>query len=100
MSGELANSVASRRSAQGRVLTGLPFNLLSWPDAPTQRSREIGWSITPSTGLPLKASAISVPNSGTPEMKDLVPSIGSSTQVYSASGRTRPNSSPQMPCAG
>ena len=35
-----------------------------------------------------------------PQMKDLVPSIGSSTQTYSASGRSAPNSSPMMPCSG
>src|SRR3979411_254513 len=33
-------------------------------------------------------------------MKDLVPSIGSSTQTYSASSRSLPNSSPTMPCWG
>src|SRR5439155_22840704 len=42
----------------------------------------------------------SVPNSGTPLIKDLVPSIGSSTQTYSASSRSRPNSSPMTPCSG
>src|SRR5579864_8715879 len=51
-------------------------------------------------GRPYCASAISVPNSGTPEMKDLVPSIGSSTQTNSASSRSLPNSSPMMPCSG
>ena len=35
-----------------------------------------------------------------PVMKDLVPSIGSSTQTYSASARSLPYSSPTMPCAG
>src|SRR5262245_51256929 len=35
-----------------------------------------------------------------PEMKDLVPSIGSSTQTYSASVRSLPYSSPTMPCSG
>ena len=35
-----------------------------------------------------------------PEMNDLVPSIGSSTQTYSASVRSLPNSSPTMPCVG
>ena len=35
-----------------------------------------------------------------PEMKDLVPSIGSSTQTYSASARSLPNSSPMMPWSG
>src|SRR6266700_5756575 len=33
-------------------------------------------------------------------MKDLVPSIGSSTQMNSASSRSLPNSSPMMPWAG
>ena len=33
-------------------------------------------------------------------MKDLVPSIGSSTQTYSASARSAPNSSPTMPWSG
>ena len=35
-----------------------------------------------------------------PEMKDLVPSIGSSTQTYSASVRSAPYSSPMMPWSG
>ena len=35
-----------------------------------------------------------------PAMKDLVPSIGSSTQTYSASVRSLPNSSPMMPWSG
>ena len=45
-----------------------------------------GWFIMPKTGSPRRISAISVPQAGMPEMKDLVPSIGSSTQTYSASG--------------
>jgi hypothetical protein len=35
-----------------------------------------------------------------PAMKDLVPSIGSSTQTYSASARSLPYSSPTIPCSG
>ena len=54
----------------------------------------------PYTGVPLCSSAISVPQIGNPAMKDLVPSIGSSTQTYSASSRSLPNSSPTMPCWG
>src|SRR5580698_8014067 len=45
-------------------------------------------------------SPISVPQVGRPEMKLLVPSIGSSTQTYSASGRSRPYSSPITPWLG
>ena len=59
-----------------------------------------GWFIMPNTGSPKRVSAISVPQAGMPEMKDLVPSIGSSTQTYSASARSSPNSSPMMPCSG
>ena len=59
-----------------------------------------GWCIIPNTGVPLCNSAISVPQIGKPAMKDLVPSIGSSTQTYSASSRSLPNSSPTMPCWG
>ena len=59
-----------------------------------------GWFITPNTGSPNRVSAISVPQAGMPAMKDLVPSIGSSTQTYSASGRSLPNSSPITPWAG
>src|SRR5437763_8306503 len=54
----------------------------------------------PRIGRPCRASAISVPNSGTPLIKDLVPSIGSSTQTNSASARSGPYSSPMMPCSG
>src|SRR4030081_713041 len=50
--------------------------------------------------MPRCSSAISVPQIGKPAMKDLVPSIGSSTQTYSASSRSLPNSSPTMPCWG
>jgi len=42
----------------------------------------------PKTGWPDRSKAISVPQAGMPEMKDLVPSMGSSTQTYSASART------------
>ena len=49
----------------------------------------IGWSMMPSIGLPRCSSPISVPNTGMPVMKALVPSIGSSTQTYSASSRSR-----------
>src|SRR6266436_5328521 len=59
-----------------------------------------GWCIIPNTGVPLCNSAIKVPHNGKPEMKDFVPSIGSSTQTYSASSRSLPNSSPTMPCCG
>ena len=59
-----------------------------------------GWFIMPNTGSPNRVSAISVPQAGMPAMKDLVPSIGSSTQTYSASGRSLPNSSPITPWAG
>ena len=100
MSGVVAKRVARSSAAQGRQRTGAPFNVVGRPAAPTQRSREIGWSMMPRTGRPLWASAINVPNSGTPLIKDLVPSIGSSTQTSSASSRTRPYSSPIIPCAG
>ena len=43
---------------------------------------------------------ISVPQVGRPETKLLVPSIGSRTQTYSASGRSGPYSSPITPWAG
>ena len=45
-------------------------------------------------------SPIRVPQVGRPETKLLVPSIGSRTQTYSASGRSRPYSSPITPWAG
>src|SRR5258708_3302243 len=54
----------------------------------------------PRIGRPACINAINVPNSGTPLMKDLVPSIGSSTQTNSASSRSRPYSSPKMPWSG
>src|SRR5918993_4244609 len=43
---------------------------------------------------------IKVPQTGRPAMKARVPSIGSSTQMYSASVCSSPNSSPMMPCVG
>src|SRR5271169_7042293 len=45
-------------------------------------------------------SPINVPQVGSPETKLLVPSIGSRTQTYSASGRSCPYSSPISPWAG
>ena len=59
-----------------------------------------GWCIMPNTGSPKRISPISVPQAGMPEMNDLVPSIGSSTQTYSASVRSAPYSSPRMPWSG
>ena len=41
-----------------------------------------------------------MPKIGRPVMKALVPSIGSSTQTYSASVLTAPCSSPNTPCSG
>ena len=38
----------------------------------------------PNTGSPPRNSPMRVPQAGIPEMKDLVPSIGSSTHTYSA----------------
>ena len=58
------------------------------PPSPLKRSPMKGWFIMPNTGSPKRVSAISVPQAGMPDMKDLVPSIGSSTQTYSASGRS------------
>ncbi len=57
-------------------------------------------SMTPSSGAPLRVSAISVPKVGRPVTKARVPSSGSSTQTYSAFSRSLPNSSPKMPCSG
>ena len=78
---------------------GLPLNrqvLLS----PKQRCLKIGWSITPMKYSPFFISPISVPNSGIELIKDLVPSIGSSIQTYSASKFSLPNSSPTIPASG
>ncbi len=41
-----------------------------------------------------------VPNKGTAEANDFVPSIGSRTHTNSASARSEPNSSPMTPCPG
>ena len=49
-----------------------------------------GWCIMPNTGSPKRIRPISVPQAGMPAMNDLVPSIGSSTQTYSASARSAP----------
>ena len=54
----------------------------------------------PNTGSPKRISPISVPQAGMPAMKDLVPSIGSSIQTYSASVRSPGYSSPRMPWSG
>src|SRR3954471_14792753 len=54
----------------------------------------------PNTAAPLRVSAISEPHAGMPVMNDFVPSIGSSTQTYSASVFSSPYSSPTIPCSG
>src|SRR5258705_11142327 len=100
MSGLVENTVAAASAAQGRQWIGVPLNVEAHPAPPIQRSREMGWSMMPRIGRPCWASATSVPNNGTPLMKDLVPSIGSSTQTNSESARSGPYSSPMMPCSG
>ena len=70
------------------------------PGAPIQRSRVIGWSITPITGWCRKVRATRVPKIGRPVTKLLVPSIGSRIHCQSAAGRRWPYSSPKMPCSG
>ena len=54
----------------------------------------------PKTGAPLRVSAISEPQAGMTVMNDFVPSIGSSTQTYSAPVFSSPCSSPTIPCPG
>ena len=56
--------------------------------------------MTPITGSPSRHSAISAPNSGRPVTKDFVPSMGSRTQTWLASGRSLPHSSPMIPWSG
>lgn len=79
--------------------TRLPLKRHS-SQSPTMRSRRTGWFIAPRTGSPFFISAISVPNSGTALIKDFVPSIGSSTQTYSAPSPEFPYSSPIIPWSG
>ena len=52
MSGVVANSVAASSAGQGRQRTAAPFSVVGRPAAPTQRSREIGWSMMPRIGRP------------------------------------------------
>ena len=68
----------------------------SAPPSPEKRS-PMKWLVHPSrTGLcPWCVSPIRVPQSGRPDMEARVPSIGSSTQTYSASSSSEPNSSPR-----
>ena len=54
----------------------------------------------PATASPLCVSPTSVPQSGMPEMKERVPSIGSMTQTWSLDAFSEPNSSPSMPWSG
>src|SRR5271155_417760 len=100
MSGGVAKSVAPASAGQARQRITAPFKVVGRPATPTQRSREIGWSMMPRIGRLSRVSAINVPNSGTPLMKDFVPSIGSNVHTNSAFSRTLPNSSPTMPCSG
>src|SRR5436190_5175965 len=100
MSGVVAKSVAPASEGQARQRTIAPFKVVGRPATPTQRSREIGWSMMPRIGRLARVSAVNVPNSGTPLMKDFVPSIGSNVHTNSAFPRTRPNSSPMIPCSG
>src|SRR5260370_10640342 len=100
MSGVVAKRVAVASDGQVRQRIIVPLGVDGRPAAPTQRSREIGWSMIPRIGRLRQVSAINVPNGGTRLIKDFVPSIGSKVQTNSASSRTRPNSSPTMPWFG
>ena len=95
--GVVVPRTASDSSLHATARTGLPLKVVPSPIRPTQRSRAIGWSITPSTGQPSCISAISVPKMGRPAMKLVVPSIGSSTHCRPAPSFRVPYSSPMMP---
>ena len=104
MSGVVAYMYASASPpAHFRVAIGSPFRVVRSPATPTQRSFNTGWSRTPRTGTPSRSNAASVPHSGLPVMKDLVPSMGSNTHVHSLSPpapSSMPCSSPKMACEG
>ena len=60
----------------------------------------MGWWMQPRTGSPWWRRPIRVPKRGTAAVKEWVPSMGSSTQTNSASGRSAPASSPTIPWPG
>jgi hypothetical protein len=89
---------ASESSVQPLVRDWMPSTIV-YPPAPTQRSANMGSSITPTFGAPSSTNAISVPNVGVPVRKFRVPSIGSMTYIDGPE-RDMPISSPRMACAG
>ena len=73
------------------------------PLTPTHRSFSTPLIQHAEHGFVRGSSATSVPHSGLPVMNDLVPSMGSKTQVHSCnppSPSSMPSSSPKMACVG
>ena len=91
---------ACARSSSPLALHGAPPSVVWAPRSPVQSRPKIGMSAAPMMGEPSSRSAISVPKSGLPVIKDLVPSIGSITHWYWLSEVLTPNSSPKMPWSG
>jgi len=48
--GDVVKKIASDRRLQARVDAAFPWKRVGRPTAPTQRSRETGWSMMPTTG--------------------------------------------------
>ena len=93
-----SSMLAHPRTCRSRLPFGPRY--CAAPPSPENRSRVKGWFIRPNTGSPKRIRPISVPQASIPEMNDLVPSIGSSTQTYSASVCSEPYSSPRIPWSG
>ena len=97
-------SLRKMRASPGLALLrqamGLPFIVAPPPSEPPKTSPRAGMRMMPATGAPSCSTPRSMPKIGTPQMKERVPSIGSTIQVNSASAWLLPNSSPKMPWSG
>ena len=76
------------------TLTGLSLRNAPAPRSAQASSPYAGALETPSTSSPSRISAICVEKNGVSRTKDLVPSIGSTSQTFAACMSCRPPSSP------
>ena len=94
----VASASSSRSTRDTRA--GRPFHQAPSPTAPVTISESPARLQTPTTGSPPISSPISVPKSGTPWTKLVVPSIGSRIQRCVGSEPDSPSSSPSTRCFG
>ena len=80
-SASLMKMRASSSGGEGRQRAGTPFHVAPPPRQPAKTSPSAGMRMTPASATPSRTTPSSMPKSGMPEMKERVPSIGSTIQV-------------------